>query len=75
MNLKGVYLKFYLVTKLNLLEMRYLACYVHMNTIICRCFSKVRIEDHVIFESEKAEGIYLHTSSRTYNQTTLHENT
>ena len=45
-----------------------------MNSTICRCFSKVRIEDHVIFESEKA-GVYLHTSSRTYNQTTLHENT
>ena len=37
-------------------------------------FSKVQIEDHVIFESEKAKRMYLHTSSRTYNQTTLHEN-
>ena len=37
---------------------------------------KVRMEDQVIFASEKTEGQYIHTSSRTYHQIgiTLHEN-
>ena len=37
---------------------------------------KVRMEDQVIFASEKTGGQYLHTSSRTYHQKeiTLHEN-
>ena len=34
------------------------------------------MEDQVIFASEKTEGQYIHTSSRTYGQVgiTLHEN-
>ena len=37
---------------------------------------KVRMEDQVTFASEKTEGQYIHTSSKTYHQVkiTLHEN-
>ena len=39
-------------------------------------FAKVRMEDQVIFASEKTEGQYIHTSSRTFHEVgiTLHKN-
>ena len=51
----------------------YLACCEQ----ILNVFTKVRLEDHVTFESDKAEGLYIHTSGKTYHQVgiTLLENT
>ena len=75
MILKIVYLKFYLATKSDQLEMRY-SVYCDSNNFSSDLCAKVRMEDQVTFESEKTEGQYIHTSGRTYRQVgvVLHEN-
>ena len=74
MTLKIVCLKFYLATKLDQLEMRYLAFHDYSNLHFL--LPKVRMEDQVTFASEKTEGQYIHTSGRTYRHVgiVLHEN-
>ena len=74
MTLKIVCLKFYLATKSDQLEMRYLAFRDYNNLHFL--LPKVRMEDQVTFASEKTEGQYIHTSGRTYRHVgiALHEN-
>ena len=76
MTLKIVCSKFYLDTKSDQWEMRYFAKQNIMIITNLHCHYKVRMEDQVIFASEKTEGQYIHTSSRNYHQSgiTLHGN-
>ena len=50
--------------------------YMYITALALVVFFKVRMEDQVMFASEKTEGQYIHTSSRTYGHVgvTLHEN-
>ena len=77
MILSTVCSEFCLVTKWNLLEMRYsysLAIYLHIlqRKVLVRLIVvaqlQVHMQDQVIFASEENEGQYIHTSSRTYHQ-------